>query len=145
MRAGSEVNHCPELLLGNRVEFIHLCASVWRMKYILLVYRSELPEMTPSTAEPTSERQRYADFVRAAGDQGVLLGYHLLMPVQSATTVHLGAVSNRMIPGPARQGGLQLSASFIVACAHIDEAADWAARIPDAHEGAVEIRPLASA
>jgi hypothetical protein len=85
---------------------------------------------------------RYGEFARAAGEAGVLVDGSALHPVSAATTVRLRDDEVLVTDGPFVESKEQLSGYYVFECVDLDEAIAWAARIPDARRGAVDIRPL---
>ncbi len=85
---------------------------------------------------------RYGEFSRAAAEAGVLVDGSALHPVSAATTVRLRDDEVLVTDGPFVESKEQLSGYYLFECADLDEAIAWAARIPDARHGAVDIRPL---
>jgi hypothetical protein len=114
------------------------------MKYMLLIYSRE-------TDEPLSpgELERIANGHRAlmseAGQKGILLGCEKLKPTRSATTVRTKDGHPMTMDGPFAETKEQLAGYYILECKDLDEAIDWAKRIPttcQGAEGSVEIRPV---
>jgi hypothetical protein len=85
---------------------------------------------------------RYAEFGRAATEAGVLVDGSALHPVSAATTVRLRDDEVLVTDGPFVESKEQLSGYYVFECVDLDEAIAWAARIPGARHGAVDIRPL---
>jgi hypothetical protein len=85
---------------------------------------------------------RYAEFGRAATEAGVLVDGSALHPVSAATTVRLRDDEVLVTDGPFIESKEQLSGYYVFECVDLDEAIAWAARIPGARHGAVDIRPL---
>jgi hypothetical protein len=90
----------------------------------------------------TDELGRYQAFGQAAEAAGVLRGGSALHPVSVATTVRLRDDEVLMTDGPFVESKEQLSGFYVFECADLDEAMAWAARIPGARHGAIEVRPL---
>jgi hypothetical protein len=88
------------------------------------------------------ELARYADFARAAGEAGVLRGGSALHPASATSTVRLRDDEVLMTDGPFVESKEQLSGYYVLECEDLDEAIGWAARIPGARHGAIEVRPL---
>jgi hypothetical protein len=114
------------------------------MRYMFLIYSQE-------TEEPLSleESERIANGHRAvmvdAGEKGVLLGCEKLKPTRSATTVRTKEGVPMMTDGPFAETKEQLAGYYILECKNLDEAVEWARRIPTScqgAEGSVEIRPV---
>ncbi len=114
------------------------------MRYMLLVYSQETDEPLPR-----EESDRIANGHRAvmaeAGQKGILLGCEKLKPTRSATTVRTKDGLPMTIDGPFAETKEQLAGYYILECKDLDEAIDWAKRIPttcQGREGSVEIRPV---
>ena len=114
------------------------------MRYMFLIYSQE-------TEEPLSpeEFDRVANGHRAvmadAQQKGILLGCEKLKPTRAATTVRLNNGLPMTIDGPFAETKEQLAGYYILDCTDLDEAIEWAKRIPSAcqgREGSVEIRPV---
>jgi len=77
----------------------------------------------------------------AAFTVGHLDGSALALPT-SATTVRVRKGKKMITDGPFAETKEQLAGTYILNCKDLDEAIEWASRIPDALRGAVEIRPI---
>jgi hypothetical protein len=89
-----------------------------------------------------AERERYDAFSDEAAGAGVLRGGAALHPGSAATTIRLRNDEVLFTDGPFVESKEQLSGYFLFECADLDAALAWAARIPGAAHGAVEVRPL---
>ena len=68
-----------------------------------------------------------------------------LMPTTAATTIRKDQEPPLVLDGPFAETKEQLAGYYILDCKDLDEAIEWAARIPTAckgGEGCVEIRPI---
>jgi hypothetical protein len=74
------------------------------------------------------------DGVWAAGDA--------LQPVNTATTVRVRNGKTESMDGPFAETKEQLGGFYILDCANLDDAIRYAAMIPHAANGSVEIRPI---
>jgi hypothetical protein len=112
------------------------------MKYMLLMYASETeaPKFTPD--EIKALQQDWFTYMKEAGAAGVLLDNNGLTPVSTATTVRVRSDKTLTTDGPFAETHEQLAGYSILNCKDLDEAISWAARVPTAKYGAVEIRPL---
>ncbi len=86
--------------------------------------------------------ERYMAFAQEARAAGVNLGGNELAPVASATTVRVRAGETLVTDGPYAEAKEHLGGYFLLECASLDEAVDWAAKIPGAANGTVEVRPV---
>lgn len=111
------------------------------MKYMLLMYSSDEAEV-PSTPEEQQAVQRtWAALLKEMGTAGVLESTGGL-PAANATTIRVREGKTMMTDGPFIETHEQLGGYFLLNCDNLDEVIRWAEKIPFAHEGAIEIRPL---
>ncbi len=110
------------------------------MKYMLLMYAEE--SKVPSTRE---EQQAAAPAWYALQKEleaaGVLLSTTGLSPVAGATTVRVREGKTLITDGPFAETHEQLGGYFLLDCTDLDEALAWAAKIPTAQYGSIEVRP----
>ena len=112
------------------------------MKYMLLMYASE-SEATKFTLEESQVLFRaWQTLLKEAQGAGVLLSSNGLSPVANATTVRVRAGQTLYTDGPFAETHEQLGGFFLLECKDLDEAIRWAAKVPHAKYGSVEIRPL---
>ncbi len=112
------------------------------MKYMLLMYANEA-ETTKFTPEETQALyQTWQTLMKEAQDAGVLLTNTGLSPTANATTVRVRDGRTLCTDGPFAETHEQLGGFFLLDCKDLDEAIRWAAKIPHAQYGSVEIRPL---
>jgi len=111
------------------------------MKYMLLMYVNESD--APKTPEEyQAAAQDWAAYGQEASDAGVLLWSHGLEPVSNATTVRVRNGNTMTTDGPFAETHEQLGGLHLFECRDLDEAIRWAAKIPTAKYGSIEIRPL---
>ena len=80
-----------------------------------------------------------------ATQEGVLIGAEPLAPTTSATTVRMQDGRAFVTDGPFAETKEHLAGYYIIECENLDEAIEWAARIPTrcrGGEGCIEIRPM---
>ena len=114
------------------------------MRYMLLVYSTELPE-GQSAEEEAATRAGHIKVMGEASAKGVLIGAEPLAPTTTATTVRVQNGKAMVIDGPFAETKEQLAGYYVIECRNLDEAIDWAAKIPtecQGHPGCVEIRPM---
>jgi hypothetical protein len=107
-----------------------------------LIYGDE--EVWSSFSE-TEREQVYARY-RAFGDEGraagVVIGGNELASTRDATTVRVRGDESLVTDGPYAEVKEGLGGFYLLECDSMDDALDWAARIPGAEHGAIEVRPL---
>lgn len=113
-------------------------------KYIALTYTRDVDWTNPEqTEEVAGEMKDYQEFGEAAA--AVIRGGHALYPTATATTVRVtGGKGGDVITsdGPYAETKEALTGFYLFECADLDEAVGYAARIPAAWDGAVEVRPI---
>ena len=115
------------------------------MKYMLLFYgnASQALHFKHLTAEEHSAaRQSWFDLLADMKAAGVYLSNHGLAPVTDATTVRVQNGETVVTPGSFAETDEHLEGYFQLDCKTLDEAIGWAAKMPYAKGGSVEIRPI---
>jgi hypothetical protein len=112
------------------------------MKFLLTIYADESRYATMTPEESGQLMEAYGAFGREAQDAGVLLGGEGLQPTATATTVRVRDGETLLTDGPFAETREQLGGYYLLDCADLDEANRWAAKIPDAASGAIEVRPV---
>jgi hypothetical protein len=112
------------------------------MKYLFLLYNADSAPTDPSSAE---YRQLFVEFdeaVTAMREANVVLDCAPLRPASTATTVRIRDDRTLLTDGPAAELKEQVGGYTLVECAYLDEALRWAATIPTARTGSVEVRAV---
>jgi len=110
------------------------------MKYMLLMYANE--SEGPNTPEEQQAAQAaWVALLRDARAAGVLESTGGL-PSGNTTTVRVRESRTLITDGPFAETHEQLGGYFLLDCKDLDEAIGWAAKIPTARYGSIEIRPL---
>ncbi|MGB8648210.1 MAG: YciI family protein [Anaerolineae bacterium] len=112
------------------------------MKYMLLMYWDQSKTYQSTPEEYQAAAQAWAAFGKEAAAAGVLLSTNGLASATAATTVRVQNGKTLTTQGPAVETREQLSGCYLLECKDLDEAIGWAAKIPAAQDGAVEVRPL---
>jgi hypothetical protein len=112
------------------------------MKYLCTIYGDE-SQWGSATPEQISEvMAAYGAFGEEAGQAGVILAGEGLEPTSAATTVRVREGERVLSDGPFAETKEQLGGFYLLECDSLDEAIDWAAKIPGAASGSVEVRPV---
>ena len=112
------------------------------MKYMLLMYANESDAPKANTDEQQAVAQTWYALLKEVEAAGVLVSYNGLLPVANATTVRVRNGKTLTTDGPFAETHEQLGGFFVLDCKDLDEAMGWAAKIPHAKYGSVEVRPL---
>ncbi len=111
------------------------------MKYLCLLY---VPHDGPAPGSPDWPETVAANVAanRTLAEAGVLVDSAPLQPARSATTVRIRDGETLLSDGPFAELKEQLGGYYLLDCADLDEALRWAATLPAARFGTVEVRPL---
>ena len=115
------------------------------MQYMLLIYMgdpADSGEPTPGTPEFEQHVQDYESLSQDVKDKGIMLGADPLEPVSMASTVRVRNGKTEIIDGPFAETKETLGGYYLLDCTDLDEAIEYAARIPTAKYGSIEIRPI---
>lgn len=112
------------------------------MKYIALIYSNPESLERPNTPEFGKMMAGYDACNKAYAEAGVYVGGNALQPPMTATTVRVRGGKTETMDGPFAETKEQLGGFYILDCKDLDEAVKFAAMIPHAASGAVEVRPL---
>jgi len=114
------------------------------MRYMLLVYSTEGPDgLMPEEGERISAGHRKV--MDEATRKGVLIDCAPLASTSTATTVRMQNGKALVLDGPFTETKEHLAGYYIMDCANLDEAIEWAAKIPtecQGNPGCIEIRPM---
>jgi hypothetical protein len=110
------------------------------MKYMFLLYGRPLEEQ--SAEELRETHAAYAAATGRLAEAGVLVDCAPLQPVSASTTVRVRDGETLLTDGPAAEIKEHFGGYTLVECADLDEALRWAAIMPAADGGSVEVRPL---
>ncbi len=108
------------------------------MLFLALIYSAE----GSNDVDMPTLMSQYTAFGEEAGAAGVLQGGNALQPVATATSVQVRGGESSLTDGPFAETKEQLGGYYMLDCADLDEALVWAAKIPSARYGTVEVRPV---
>jgi len=108
------------------------------MQYLLLLYGSGDRWAELSEEERAAQS---AEYEQLSADPAVRGGAEL-QPASTATTVRSRNGEVLTTDGPFAETKEQLGGYYLIEARDLDEALDFAARIPAAKHGGVEVRPL---
>lgn len=110
------------------------------MKYLLLIYTAEAEDITRTDGDAVMAE--YGAYTEAINRAGKFVGGEALQPTVTATTVRVRGGKTQTTDGPFAETKEQLGGYYVVEAKDLDEAISWAARIPGARWGSVEVRPI---
>ena len=86
--------------------------------------------------------KQYEAFEENARQAGVLHSGNALEPISTATSLQVRNGEITTTDGPFAETKEQLGGYYLFECADLDDALFWAAQIPNARTGTVEVRPV---
>ena len=105
------------------------------MQYLLMIYEDEKAPREDMMAA-------YGAFTEGLMKSGAMKSGERLRPTSDATTVRVRNGKTSTTDGPFAETKEQLGGYYIVDCKDLDEAIAWAAKIPGATIGSIEVRPI---
>jgi len=110
------------------------------MKYMLLMYSTESdPRTTPEAFKVAAKA--WQAYKMELESSGVVVSHDVLSSVTNATTVRIRDDKTLTTDGPFAETHEQLGGYYLIECKDLDEAISWAAKIPTAKYGSIEVRP----
>jgi len=111
------------------------------MKYLLVLAGAPGVGPTPGSDEFMQMLADYGTVTEAMAAAGVLVDSAPLQPPSMATTVRVRGGERQVTDGPFAEIREELGGYYVVDCEDLDQAIDWAAQVPAARYGSVEVRP----
>ena len=112
------------------------------MQYMLLIYGSEEQWASLPEDEEKAIYEEYFAFTDDLRAQGKLVSAHELQATTTATTVTVRDGETVVTDGPFAETKEALGGYYLIEADSLDEAIEWAARIPSARDGKIEVRPV---
>jgi hypothetical protein len=112
------------------------------MRYMALIYSEE---QDPATVPPEQWQEimdAYNAFTADARAAGVMLASDALQPTSMATTVRVRDGKTLTTDGPFAETREALGGFYLFEANDLDEAIEWAAKLPGSWFGSVEVRPV---
>jgi hypothetical protein len=109
------------------------------MKYIALIYMDPATRTPPDSPEFGKMMSGYNVCNETYRKDGVYIAGDALQPV---TTVRVKNGKTETMDGPFAETKEQLGGYYILDCDNLDDAIRYAAMIPHAAMGSVEVRPI---
>ena len=112
------------------------------MRYVLLITADDANGHQLPPAEEAQAMAGYAAFTEALQSADAMRGGERLRPSSTATTVRVRDRETFVTDGPFAETKEHLGGFYILDCESLDEAMKWAAKIPHASTGTIDIRPV---
>jgi hypothetical protein len=115
------------------------------MQYLLLIYDDESQWASMPDEKRDSLYAAYGTFTAELRDSGAFVGAHQLQPTSTATAVQVRDGETLTTDGPFAETKERLGGYYLIEVESLDEAIEWAAKIPTARAGTIEVRPVVPA
>jgi hypothetical protein len=112
------------------------------MQYMLLIYESETTALKPPDPRGAAIYKEYGEFTEGIRKSGNFVAGAPLQPTSTATTVRVRDGKRMVTDGPFAETREQLGGYYLVEAKNLDEAISFAAKIPGARFGCIEVRPV---
>jgi len=108
----------------------------------MLIYINEDEEASMSQEEQQAVFAAYGAYTNEVRDKGLMHAGDALQPTSAAKIVKVRDGNLVSTDGPYAETKEQLGGFYILDCKDWDEAVAWAAKIPAAQSGMIEVRPI---
>ena len=112
------------------------------MQYMLLIFDDERVWGELSEEERGRLYAEYGTFTNELREAGALVTADQLQPSTTATLVQVRDGETLTTDGPFAETKEQLGGYYLIEADSLDEAIEWAAKIPSARGGTIEVRPV---
>jgi hypothetical protein len=112
------------------------------MKYLLQIWGDEREFFGSAPEAIVKMVDEYRAVTEEMQTAGVFLHGEGLQPTATATSVQVRDGETTVTDGPFAETKEQLGGFFLIECADLDRALEWAARLPGSRVGTIEVRPV---
>ena len=112
------------------------------MQYMLLIYGSGDSWQTLTPEQQQEIGAAYFAFTEELQAAGKMVGGDALQPITTATSVRVRNGETLTTDGPFAETKEVLGGYYLIDVDTLDEALEWAAKIPGAAHGTIEVRPV---
>jgi hypothetical protein len=112
------------------------------VKYVLAIYDDEARWQNLSEEAQRVETDEYWQLDDEATEAGVLITSQALEPSASMRSVQVREGEVLITDGPYAETKEQLGGIYLLECESLEEAIEWAAKVPAARYGRVAVRPV---
>ena len=112
------------------------------MQYMLLIYDDEQLWASMPEEERNALYGEYFAVTKELREAGAYVSGNELQPTSTATTVRVRDDEQVVTDGPFAETKEQFGGYYLIEADSVDEALEWAAKIPSARLGCIEVRPV---
>jgi hypothetical protein len=112
------------------------------VQYMLLIYNEPGGWDTMTPEQQQSVFAEYGAYTEELQGSGKMVAGDALQPTTTATSIRVREGETLTTDGPFAETKEVLGGYYLIDVETIDEALDWAAKIPGAKYGTIEVRPV---
>jgi hypothetical protein len=113
------------------------------MKYLLALFGDESGWEDVTPEEMQAGMEPWNKFEQEVSAAGVKIAGEGLQPSNTATSIKVGEGTDRMVTdGPFAETKEQLGGFYLLECDNLDQALEWAKKVPLRAGGTIEVRPV---
>ncbi|HZV01147.1 MAG TPA: YciI family protein [Planctomycetota bacterium] len=112
------------------------------MRYLLLIYGDEKAFAGLPAKELEGVLSDFQAYTASVKEAGAHIASQRLRPASTATSVRVRGGKKLITDGPFAETKEQLGGFYMIEAKDLDEAVAWAAKIPGARYGTIEVRPI---
>jgi hypothetical protein len=112
------------------------------VQYMLLIYNEPGGWDTMTPEQQQSVFAEYGAYTEELQGSGKMVAGDALQPTTTATSIRVREGETLTTDGPFAETKEVLGGYYLIDVETIDEALDWAAKIPGARHGSIEVRPV---
>jgi hypothetical protein len=112
------------------------------MKFMLVLWGDEGQWEDMTEEEGAAEMAAWEDYSAQLIAAGAMVSGEGLQPSATSKTLRFENGERVVTDGPYAETKEQLGGFYVIECASMDEALDWAAKLPSADRGSTEVRPV---
>ena len=109
-------------------------------QYMLLIYAD--PTQAPPPEEMQAELPKWFAYGEQMTSAGVMVGGDALHPTSAATTLRVREGDRLVTDGPFAETKEQLGGYYLIDVPDLDQALEWASKMPNIARNSVEVRPV---
>jgi hypothetical protein len=112
------------------------------VKYVLAIYDDEARWPALDQEAQAAETDEYWRLDDSATEAGAFIASQALEPSESTRSVRVREGEVIVTDGPFAETKEQLGGFYLLECETAEEALEWAAKVPAARSGRVDVRPV---
>jgi hypothetical protein len=112
------------------------------MQYILLIYGDQSAMASASQDDRQAMTAEYMKFTEDLRSSGAMVAGDALKPATTAKTVTVRNGDRLITDGPFAETKETLGGYYLIQVDNLEQAIEWAEKVPTMVDGTIEIRPL---